>query len=173
MSISGTEIALGLTLKIWAICSTSAALLGAADGAFLLTKAKRTANDAMLDIAGRDQQDQRLHLVRNTKTLLWEMESAETELWEEETDPLLEEVARVVSEDNPKLEGSVTALAKQIQYNASPISLAMKLNVCADRLKQDYHIRYERYRSHKGRGIRLTLETHKQNSTIASNPVSA
>ena len=32
-------------------------LLGAADGAFLLTKAKRTANDAMLDIAGRDQQD--------------------------------------------------------------------------------------------------------------------
>lgn len=30
-------------------------LLGAADGAFLLTKAKRIANDAMLDIAGRDQ----------------------------------------------------------------------------------------------------------------------
>ena len=133
-------------------------LLGAADGAFLLTKAKRTANDAMLDIAGRDQQDQRLHLVRNTKTLLWEMESAETELWEEEPDPLLEEVAKVVSEDNPKWEGSVTALAKQIQYSASPISLAMKLNVCADRLKQDYHIKYERYRSHKGRGVRLTLE---------------
>ena len=133
-------------------------LLGAADGAFLLTKAKRTANDAMLDIAGRDQQDQRLHLVRNTKTLLWEMESAETELWEEEPDPLLEEVARVVSEENPKWEGSVTALAKQIQYSASPISLAMKLNVCADRLKQDYHIKYERFRSHKGRGVRLTLE---------------
>ena len=133
-------------------------LLGAADGAFLLTKAKRTANDAVLDIAGRDQQDQRLHLVRNTKTLLWEMGSAETELWEEEPDPLLEEVAKVVTEDNPKWEGSVTALAKQIQYSASPISLAMKLNVCADRLKQDYHIKYERYRSHKGRGVRLTLE---------------
>ena len=133
-------------------------LLGAADGAFLLTKAKRTANDAMLDIAGRDQQDQRLHLVRNTKTLLWEMESAETELWEEEPDPLLEEVAKVVSEENPKWKGSVTALAKQIQYSSSPISLAMKLNVSADRLKQDYHIKYERYRSHKGRGVRLTLE---------------
>ena len=36
-------------------------LLGAADGAFLLAKTKRTANDAMLDIIGRDQQDQRLH----------------------------------------------------------------------------------------------------------------
>ena len=34
----------------------------------------------------------------------------------------------------------------------------MKLNVCADRLKQDYRIKYERYRSHKGRGVRLTLE---------------
>ncbi len=77
-------------------------LLGAADGAFLLTKAKRTANDAMLDIAGRDQQDQRLHLVRNTKTLLWEMESAETELWEEEPDPLLEEVARVALHSEQK-----------------------------------------------------------------------
>ena len=133
-------------------------LLGAADGAFLLTKAKRTANDAMLDVAGRDQQDQRLHLIRDTKTLLWEMESAETELWEEEPDPLLEEVAKVVSEDNLKWEGSVTALAKQIQYCSSPISLAMKLNVCADQMKTDYHIRYERYRSHKGQGVRLTLE---------------
>ena len=148
-------------------------LLGAADGAFLLTKAKRTANDAMLDIAGRDQQDQRLHLVRNTKTLLWEMESAETELWEEEPDPLLEEVAKVVSEDKPIWEGSVTALAKQIQYCASPISLAMRLNVCADRLKADYNIRYERYRSHKGRGMRLTLESPQQNNTEASKPVSA
>ena len=144
-------------------------LLGAADGAFLLTKAKRTANDAMLDIAGRDQQDQRLHLVRNTKTLLWEMESAETELWEEEPDPLLEEVAKVVSKDNPKWEGSVTALAKQIQYSASPISLAMRLNVCADQLKTDYHIRYERYRSHKGRGVKLTLERPNGEQ----NPISA
>jgi hypothetical protein len=141
-------------------------LLGAADGAFLLTKAKRTANDAVLDIAGRDQQDQRMHLVRNTKTLLWDMESAETELWEEEPDPLLEEVAKVVSEDNPKWEGSVTALAKQIQYISSPISLAMRLNVCADKLKQDYHIRYERYRSHKGRGVRLTLELPEKQASF-------
>lgn len=140
-------------------------LLGAAGGAFLLTKAKRNANDAMLDIAGRDQQDQRLHLVRNTKTLLWELESAETELWEEEPDPLLEEVAKVASEDKPIWEGSVTALARQIQYSASPISLAMRLNVCADRLKQDYHIRYERYRSHKGRSVRLTLELHEKQAS--------
>ena len=75
------------------------------------------------------------------------MENAETELWEEEPDPLLEEVARVISEDKPKWEGSVTALAKQIQYSANPISLAMKLNVCADRLKQDYHSQQPRTKS--------------------------
>ena len=34
-------------------------LLGAADGAFLLTKEKRTGNTACLDVSGRDQPDQR------------------------------------------------------------------------------------------------------------------
>ena len=48
-------------------------LLGAADGAFLLQKPKRTANEATLDISGRDQQDQRLHLFRNEEKLCWEL----------------------------------------------------------------------------------------------------
>ena len=39
-------------------------LLGAADGAFLLQKERRTDNAATLDISGRDQQDQRLYLIR-------------------------------------------------------------------------------------------------------------
>ena len=40
-------------------------LLGAADGAFLLQKEKRTDGSAILDVAGRDQQDQRLYLKRD------------------------------------------------------------------------------------------------------------
>ena len=40
-------------------------LLGAADGAFVLQKEKRTANAATLEISGRDQQDQKLYLNRN------------------------------------------------------------------------------------------------------------
>ena len=32
-------------------------LMGAADGAFVLSKDKRTSNNATLDVAGRDQQD--------------------------------------------------------------------------------------------------------------------
>ena len=55
-------------------------LLGAADGAFLLTKEKRTSNNATLDVSGRDQQDQRLFLTRNTDTLAWQLDKVETEL---------------------------------------------------------------------------------------------
>ncbi|MBR6581014.1 MAG: AAA family ATPase, partial [Ruminococcus sp.] len=58
-------------------------LLGAADGAFLLKKEKRTENSATLEISGRDQQDQKLYLVRNAEKLSWELERVETELWKE------------------------------------------------------------------------------------------
>ena len=56
-------------------------LLGAADGTFLLQKEKRTDNTATLEVAGRDQQDQKLHLVRDMDRLTWELERTETELW--------------------------------------------------------------------------------------------
>mgnify|MGYP003271394174 FL=1 len=60
--------------------SGTSGLLGAADGAFLLQKEKRTGNAATLEVSGRDQQDQKLYLVRNTETLLWDLQRAETEL---------------------------------------------------------------------------------------------
>lgn len=49
-------------------------LLGAADGAFLLHKEKRVGNSAVLEISGRDQQDQKLYIVRNPETLCWDLE---------------------------------------------------------------------------------------------------
>lgn len=58
-------------------------------------KEKRTSNNATLEVSGRDQPDQKLHLVRNTETLLWELERVETELWKEPPEPLLEKVAGV------------------------------------------------------------------------------
>lgn len=63
-------------------------LLGAADGAFLLQKERRTSNTATLDISGRDQQDQRLYLTRNEERLIWTLERTETELWKEPPDPV-------------------------------------------------------------------------------------
>ena len=72
-------------------------LLGAADGAFLLTKEKRTGNAACLDVSGRDQPDQRLYLFRNEETLAWELERVETELWKAQPEPLLEQVSAFLS----------------------------------------------------------------------------
>ena len=68
-------------------------LLGAADGAFILQKEKRTASKAMFDAVGRDQQDQRLYLEFNREHCLWELIKTENELWKLPSDPLLDRIA--------------------------------------------------------------------------------
>lgn len=52
---------------IFDMISGTNGLMGAADGAFVLSKEKRTSNNATLDVAGRDQQDMKIHLVRDTE----------------------------------------------------------------------------------------------------------
>ena len=133
-------------------------LLGAADGAFLLQKEKRTSNDATLDISGRDQQDQRLYLKRNPETLAWILEKAETKLWREPPDPILEAVASVVTEAQPVWSGCPTELVNRIGLDMKPNALTLQLNVKASRLLQEHGIRYESSRTHSGRNICLTLE---------------
>ena len=56
-------------------------LLGAADGAFVLEKKKRTDNKAVLSISGRDQQDQKLHLEFNRERCIWELVEEETDFF--------------------------------------------------------------------------------------------
>ena len=133
-------------------------LLGAADGAFLLQKEKRTDGSAILDVAGRDQQDQRMYLTKDRERLVWELERLETEPWVEPPDPVLEAVAALVTADRPTWGGTATELAAAIQTDMKPNALAMRLNVRAGRLATEYHIRYENSRSHAGRSITLTLE---------------
>ena len=133
-------------------------LLGAADGAFLLQKEKRTSNDATLDISGRDQQDQRLYLKRDPDTLAWVLEKAETELWREPPDPILEAVASVVTEAQPVWSGCPTELVNRIGLDMKPNALTLQLNVKAGRLLNEHGIRYESSRTHSGRNICLTLE---------------
>ena len=133
-------------------------LLGAADGGFLLSKEKRTSNKALLEIAGRDQQDQKLHLVRNQERLLWTLEKTETELWTEPPDPLLEAVAGLVNADSPTWQGTATALVDALGVDMKPNTLTMRLNVTAGRLFNEHGIRYKNTRSHAGRQIVLTYE---------------
>lgn len=132
-------------------------LLGAADGAFLLSKEKRTSNIATLDVSGRDQQDMRLHLKRNEITLTWELEETETDLWKTPPEPLLEEIAKRITPDSPSWVGTPTELVSFLGVDMKANALSLRLNVNAGRLLNEYSIHYESSRSHNGRKIRLHL----------------
>ncbi|WP_346976425.1 AAA family ATPase [Collinsella aerofaciens] len=123
-------------------------LSGAADGAFLLQKEKRTDGTATLDVVGRDQQDQRLYLIKDKEHLTWTLERMETELWVEPPDPVLEAVAAFITAERPSWGGTATELAAALQVDMKPNALAMRLNVRAGKLATDYHIRYENTRTH-------------------------
>lgn len=133
-------------------------LLGAADGAFLLQKERRTSNTAMLDISGRDQQDQRLYLTRNEERLIWTLERAETELWKEPPDPVLAAIAALVTAEQPQWSGTATELVAALGLKMKPNALSMRLNVRAGKLQCEYGIRYESHRSHAGRTLSFTLD---------------
>ena len=132
-------------------------LLGAADGAFLLQKEKRTDRAATLELSGRDQQDQRLHLNRDMERLVWELERAETELWKAPPDPILEAVAALVTADRPMWAGTATELVQALQLDIKPNTLTMRLNVNAGRLLNEYNIQYESSRNRAGRRVKLAL----------------
>lgn len=132
-------------------------LLGAADGAFIMQKEKRTDNNAVLDIVGRDQQDQRLSLQFDRQHCIWKLTKAETELWKETPDPLLAAVAKLVKTESPEWNGSASELIEMLQLEIQPNALTRQLNVGADRLWNDYSIRYGSSRNHAGRKVTLTL----------------
>ena len=130
-------------------------LLGAADGAFLLTKEKRTGNAACLDVSGRDQPDQRLHLFRNEETLAWELERVETELWKAPPEPLLEQVSAFLFSGGKDWAGTPTELSALLGVDMKPNALTRRLNVNAGRLLNEYGIRYESSRNRNERTVKL------------------
>ena len=135
--------------------SGTTGLLGSADGGFILQKEKRTSNKATLEVSGRDQPDQKFHLSRNPQTLLWELETAETELWKEPPEPLLEKVAEFITADNVVWCGTPTELVEALGVDMKANTLSMKLNINAGRLFNEYGIYYENKRCHDGRKVRL------------------
>lgn len=109
-------------------------LLGAADGGFILRKEKRTSNSATLEVSGRDQPDQKIYLNRNPETLVWELERAETELWKQPPDPLLENIADKIARGNSEWQGTPTELVDFLGVDIKANALTMKLNIIAVRL---------------------------------------
>lgn len=131
-------------------------LLGCADGAFLLQKEKRTDLSATLEIVGRDQPDQKLHLTRDTEKLIWQLDHAETELWKNPPDPLLDKIAVVITKDCPVWNGSATELVALLGEDIQPNILTRKLNVKAGELLNEYSIEYSMKRTRNGSVICLT-----------------
>ena len=134
-------------------------LLGAADGAFVMQKEKRTENKAILEVAGRDQQDQRLLLNFNRELCLWELTKSETELWKEPMDPMLDAIAKIVTKEEPEWTGTASDLSMLLpELKLQPNVMTRKLNISMERLFLEYGICYESSRGHEGRMIKLTFQ---------------
>ena len=136
--------------------SGTTGLLGCADGAFLLQKEKRTDLNATLEIVGRDQPDQKLHLIRDPERLIWDFDHVETELWKKPPDSLLEKIAAVITEEAPVWSGSATELMMLPEEETQPNILTRRLNVKAGELLSEYGIEYSMKRTRNGSSICLT-----------------
>lgn len=134
-------------------------LLGAADGAFIMHKKKRTDNEAVMDIVGRDQPDQELTIEFDRERCVWKFKKAETELWKQPPNPLLEAINVFLTEDRQVWEGTATELVKQlpdIQVQANVLS--RRLNTVNSQLLNDYGIFYDNKRGHERKIILKRLE---------------
>ena len=134
--------------------SGTTGLLGCADGAFILKKAKRTDLTAVLEIVSRDQPDQKLYLTRDESTLTWQLDHAETQPWIAPPDPLLKKVAALITGDKPTWTGSATELRTLLGEDMKPNILTRRLNVKSSELRSEY-------------GIALTVSHNRNGSCIS------
>lgn len=132
-------------------------LAGAVDCSIVMSKEKRTSDHATLQFTGRDQTDQKITVKRDAERLTWLFESAETELWKEKPEPVLEMIAKYVTQESRVWCGTPSELAEKIETDLQPNALSTMLNVRAGRLKDEYGIAYEKGRNHGGRFIKLTF----------------
>ena len=133
-------------------------LLGAADGAFLMYKNKRSDSEATIEVSGRDQPDKKFMLTRNKETLCWELSGEKSPAYTEPPEPVLEAIGGFINADNPTWEGTATELIEKLELDIKPNALSLKLNVNAGKLYNLYFVQYSNSRSHKGRKITLRYD---------------
>ena len=137
-------------------------LLGAADGALVISKERRTSNKAWLEITSRDQQDMKLELEMERSTCLWKLVRIENELWKEPEDETLAVLNYFVEEQNGRWTGRASELLDEISVQIeniyeeyTPNTFVRKLNVSATRLRTEYGIIYKNKRTNRGSKITL------------------
>ena len=133
--------------------SGTTGLLGCADGAFLLQKERGTTMNGTLDVVGRDQGEQKLHLVRDREHLYWNLDHMEAEVCEAPPAPLLEKLNSLLINT---WVGSPSDLVDLLEADQKPNTLSRYLNVNKSRLENEYGIEYQNNRTHGGRIIALS-----------------
>lgn len=134
-------------------------LLGAADGAFIMYKSKRTDGDATIEVSGRDQADKKYQITRNKETLCWDFKSSQSCFLDEPPEPLIEAIGNFINADNHSWEGTATELIEKLELDVKPNVLSLKLNVNAGKLYNLYFVQYTNKRTHKGRRIYLKYDS--------------
>lgn len=137
-------------------------LLGSVDSAMLFTKEQRTSNKATLLITGRDQPDAKIELERDHNTLDWIFISMNNELWHEEPDPMLVNLAEKLKAIGGCWSGTATELNTFLGTDLKPNSLSLKLNVNASVLYHDFGIIFRRDRTGASRQIELRFLPEKE-----------
>lgn len=137
--------------------SGTTGLLGCADGAFVLQKEKRTDNTAVLDVVGRDQLDQKIHLVRDEERLIWCFDHADRELWKEPPDPLLEAIAKMLTAEKPMWQGSATELITLLGVDIQPNTLTKKAECKSGKTLERLQYQIQKRHTRSGSRISLTL----------------
>lgn len=129
-------------------------LMGSADGAMILTR-KRGEISATLQITGRDQQEQIIKVDQDPETLQWKYRDAETDLWEEPTDPIVEKVCQFIKTEKIWY-GTATDLIEAVGLgDIAPNILTRRLNTNGGPLFRERKIHYEMKRSSTCREILL------------------
>lgn len=125
-------------------------LFGAADGALILQKPQRIGSNAILDITGRDQAEQRLILRRNKDTLKWDFISAETDEKIEEIPPIIEGIVQLINVDNPEWCGTISELRNELGLNENPNVISRLINKNKRSLLQEYGLKCDIKRTSTG-----------------------
>lgn len=144
-------------------------LLGAADGAFIMYKNKRSDGDATIEVSGRDQPDKKYMLSRNKETLCWELSGEKSPEYTEPTEPVLEAIGNFINVNNPTWTGTATELIEKLELDIKPNALSLKLNVNAGKLYNLYFVKYSNKRTHKAKLIQLRYDT-KHPIVVTPNP---
>lgn len=128
-------------------------LLGAADGAFVLKKPKRSETKAILNVVGRDIADLQIKLEFDRDRLLWSLKEFDVKPYQTPLDNDIELINKFLAD---QWTGTATELLKLIPgIKLAPNRLTRKLNVNNSILLNNYGIRYVNNPRGKNRSLSL------------------